>query len=304
MTTQEATVYDDRQDPTGSVGIIDQISMSLRQADLEVSSPLYEEALDLARGGLLGAARDRLRMLLCLDPENGDARLLLAKVFVGQHRWADALSQMDAARALGMQVPASLQSKVEAGLELERNASEVQNKRTATREQAELKALRSEARRLRTENTRMVRDSKQLKSRVTMWSASSAVLAGVSIVLLVFMWALPGEEPAVASAKEVLPAPVVADVELPEPVVEVEAEQPQLAPEEVAELVPPVVEAPAPQAPKEGPAVHTVVSGDTLYEIARTYYGDPTKWKSIKDANSKKLGRRNRLALGMKLTIP
>ena len=53
-----------------------------------------------------------------------------------------------------------------------------------------------------------------------------------------------------------------------------------------------------------GPRTHVVVSGDSLYELAKFYYGDGSKWKAIKDANPGKVGRRNGLALGTELTIP
>ncbi len=304
MTTPEALVYDDSSSADPSIGVIETISRSLTEAGVEPTPLIYEEALELARNGLLGASRDRLRMLLCLDPENGDARLLLAKVFVGQQRWSDALSQLDAARALGVQVPSSLQAKVESGLETERNALELQSQRAATREQAELKALRSEARRLRTDNTRLARDRKQLRGRITTWSASTAVLAGVSLVLLVFLWLGPSETDAVATNTEIEQAPpAVAQLEAAEEPVLSEAALEVDQPAEVLEIL---REEPAPgiAPPTSGPRTHEVVSGDSLYEIARAYYGDGSKWKAIKDANPEKIGRRNRLSLGTKLTIP
>lgn len=48
--------------------------------------------------------------------------------------------------------------------------------------------------------------------------------------------------------------------------------------------------APAPMpadAPVEaaGPKKHTVVAKDTLYSLAKTYYGDSKQWKKIADAN-------------------
>jgi len=304
MTTPEALVYDDSSSADPSIGVIETISRSLTEAGVEPTPLIYEEALELARNGLLGASRDRLRMLLCLDPENGDARLLLAKVFVGQQRWSDALSQLDAARALGVQVPSSLQAKVESGLETERNALELQSQRAATREQAELKALRSEARRLRTDNTRLARDRKQLRGRITTWSASTAVLAGVSLVLLVFLWLGPSETDAVATNTEIEQAPpAVAQLEAAEEPVLSEA---ALEVDQRAEVLEILREEPAPgiAPPTSGPRTHEVVSGDSLYEIARAYYGDGSKWKAIKDANPEKIGRRNRLSLGTKLTIP
>ena len=309
MTTPKATVYDDRISDDTQIGIIEKIGLALGEAGIEAAPQLYEEALELARSGLLGAARDRLRMLLCLDPENGDARLLLAKVFVGQQRWTDALSQLDAARTLGVQVPSSLQAKVEAGLETERNAAELNAQRAATREQAELKALRAEARRLRTENTRLARERKQLRGRANLWSASSAGLAGLSVVLLTFLWlGSPAETEALTEApvleEEIATVASLGNerVDLTEAAVTVQA------PEEVIEQV---LQQPIEEAPVErttdattGERVHVVVSGDSLYELAKTYYDDGTKWKAIKDANPAKIKGRNGLSLGTELIIP
>ena len=309
MTTPKATVYDDRISDDTQIGIIEKIGLALGEAGIEAAPQLYEEALELARSGLLGAARDRLRMLLCLDPENGDARLLLAKVFVGQQRWTDALSQLDAARTLGVQVPSSLQAKVEAGLETERNAAELNAQRAATREQAELKALRAEARRLRTENTRLARERKQLRGRANLWSASSAGLAGLSVVLLTFLWlGSPAETEALTEApvleEEIATVASLGNerVDLTEAAVTVQT------PEEVIEQV---LQQPIEEAPVErttdattGERVHVVVSGDSLYELAKTYYDDGTKWKAIKDANPAKIKGRNGLSLGTELIIP
>jgi hypothetical protein len=305
MTTPEATVYDDSCDT--SVGIIEKIGLALDEAGLEAAPQLYEEALELARSGLLGAARDRLRMLLCLDPESGDARLLLAKVFVGQQRWSDALSQLDAARTLGVQVPSSLQAKVEAGLEADRNASEINAQRAATREQAELKALRSEARRLRTENTRLARDRKQLRGRANVWSASTAGLAGLSLVLVTFLWLGSPEDPALAEAPvledEIASVASLGDQRV-EPIqapVEVESDQ------ELAELLEQPIEEPAVETATDAPSVertHLVKSGDSLYKMAWTYYDDGSQWTRIKDANPGKIKGKHGLVLGSELVIP
>ncbi len=311
MTTPEATVYDDSiSDDT--VGIIEQIGLALEQAGVEAAPRLYEEALELARSGLLGAARDRLRMLLCLDPENGDARLLLAKVFVGQQRWADALSQLDASRTLGVQIPASLQAKVEAGLEAERNANELNAQRAATREQAELKALRAEARRLRTENTRLARERKQLRGRANLWSASSAGLAGLSVVLLGFLWLGSPDEPSELAEAPVLEEEIAAVASLGDQPVQrseaaVEVMQPLEEIEEIEEILEQPLEAEsaglASDAPSQG-RVHLVVAGDSLYEMAWTYYDDGDQWKRIADANPGKIRGESGLTLGTELVIP
>lgn len=53
-----------------------------------------------------------------------------------------------------------------------------------------------------------------------------------------------------------------------------------------------------------GQRTHTVKKGETLSEIARLYYGSGTRWKEIYDANSEKLGDKNRVRVGTVLVIP
>ena len=50
---------------------------------------------------------------------------------------------------------------------------------------------------------------------------------------------------------------------------------------------------------------YEVQSGDTLGTIAQQFYGDPTQWRRIYDANKDAIGSDpDKLKLGTKLTIP
>jgi nucleoid-associated protein YgaU len=50
---------------------------------------------------------------------------------------------------------------------------------------------------------------------------------------------------------------------------------------------------------------YEVQSGDTLATIAQQFYGDPTQWRRIYDANKDAIGDDpDKLKLGTKLTIP
>ena len=49
---------------------------------------------------------------------------------------------------------------------------------------------------------------------------------------------------------------------------------------------------------------HTVKKGDTLWKIAKKYYGKGSKYKKIYNANKKKISNPNKLTVGLVLTIP
>lgn len=53
-----------------------------------------------------------------------------------------------------------------------------------------------------------------------------------------------------------------------------------------------------------GPRYHTVVRHDTLYGLARSYYGDQRRWKDIYEANRATIGDPNKIRVGQRLVIP
>lgn len=63
----------------------------------------------------------------------------------------------------------------------------------------------------------------------------------------------------------------------------------------------PSTETPAALAPNT-PTTHVIASGDTLWDLAKQFYGDGTLWKKISDANDKPTPRR--LTVGRELEIP
>ncbi len=52
------------------------------------------------------------------------------------------------------------------------------------------------------------------------------------------------------------------------------------------------------------PGTYTVQKGDTLYSIARTMYGDQTRWKDIYEANRNQLPDPHTLKVGQTLRLP
>lgn len=53
-----------------------------------------------------------------------------------------------------------------------------------------------------------------------------------------------------------------------------------------------------------GGRTHTVARGDTLYSLARSYYNDQSKWRTIYEANQGTLTSPHQLRPGQQLVIP
>ena len=287
----------------GENDAIDRITDVLEGAGIDAPTALFDEALNLAHAGNLVQSRNRLRMLLCLDPDDGAAHLLLGKVLAGQGRWIDAIGAFDAARACGMHVPPDLQEKVETNLSVERGGTDAQANRIATREQAELRTLRAETRKLRTENLHLERTTRVSTERSRQWSIVASVTSGIAIVLLGVQLFGGSDEISPADVEPTLETLAlqteVQEVEVAAQVASLPAVETieETTPEEVvpAEVITPEVQT---------TTLHTVKDGDTLYKLAGRYYGNPTLWTRIRDQNREKLGSGIQLKLGMDLVIP
>ncbi|MEE9212130.1 MAG: LysM peptidoglycan-binding domain-containing protein [Phycisphaeraceae bacterium] len=63
-----------------------------------------------------------------------------------------------------------------------------------------------------------------------------------------------------------------------------------------------------PAAPREGsapaPTIHYVKNGETLYDIAKRYYGDGNLWRIIARANRDRVSENGRVAVNVRLTVP
>jgi 5'-nucleotidase len=72
------------------------------------------------------------------------------------------------------------------------------------------------------------------------------------------------------------------------------------------ESMDPVWTEPSPIAPVAAqPHVHVVRKGDTLFSLARQYYGgDASQWRRIYEANRTQIPDRNRIKVGQELLIP
>ncbi len=261
------------------------IGRALGDAGIHVPSTLYNEALVLAREGHLGQAQSRLQMLACLDPDDGEALLLLAKVHANQGRWTEALARLDAALATGIVEPAGLREGLEAQIRAERLREEEHRARVAARELSELRALRHETRSLRGETIRLESELGEGKERERAWKLV-AVAAGVfgTAVIVFLMLTTPRAEVPVPAPDDVVSAAAVAPA------------APAVLP---AEPAPEPAVAPAPAV-----RTHVVRKGDTLGKLAERYYGKSSEWPRILAANPALGPEGKKLSLGMELTIP
>lgn len=76
------------------------------------------------------------------------------------------------------------------------------------------------------------------------------------------------------------------------------AMEPATAPTTYPVAVTSVIDAPV------GTREHTVVKKDTLFGLARQYYGDASRWKDIYRANAGTISDPNRIRVGDRLVIP
>lgn len=262
--------FDEQPRGSGASRGLKAIAEALEDQSFDASTELFDEALRLAAEGHLGQSRDRLRMLLTLDAADGEAHLLLAKVYAAQSRFPEALSELDAAVACGESVPTGLREACEAARDADRRVDH--GEKVAARAQTELRALREETRRLRSENAALEQDNVELAKRVRRWSWTTTVVAGVCSVLVATSALTRGG----GEASDPAPAPV--------------AEAPAAAPE-----------APAP-APKG--RTYVVQPGDNLSGISKKVYGQSSRWEAIRDANQDRLGGGIDLKVGQELVIP
>lgn len=56
--------------------------------------------------------------------------------------------------------------------------------------------------------------------------------------------------------------------------------------------------------PKKASSTYTVVSGDSLSQIAKRHYGDAAKWKAIFEANRDLISNPDLIHPGQVLTLP
>ena len=174
--------HSDQPVPLG--GVPRALREAAEMSGLDPVSELYNEALRYASEGHLRLARERLQMLLCMKPDDGESRLMLAKIFVAGQRWQDAIAALDEAASCGQAVPPSLRQAVEHHLQSQTADDNEERTAIRAREQGEIKALRQEARRLRSENAQLVGRGADLEREIKFWSIGTATVAVVAALFI------------------------------------------------------------------------------------------------------------------------
>jgi LysM repeat protein len=164
--------------------VIKAIRQAVTQSGIDPLAELYNEALELAHEGHYGDAQSRLHVLLGLAPNDGDAHLLLAKIFVAGQLWRRALTAIDQAAACGAHVSEPLRTRVVTHLHADDRDSESERQARAAREQGEIRKLRSEARALRSDNAHLVTCNRALERETTRWAWISTSTSLVAIAFL------------------------------------------------------------------------------------------------------------------------
>ena len=308
MQAQEQIPFNELPRGSGEPGAVRAISDLLKNQGFDANSRLYDEALLLARDGHLGRARDRLRMLLCIDPDDAEAHLLLAKVFGAQKLWQQGIAELDTAAACGIKTPLGLKEAFEATRDA--NLNDNRAEQVAARVGAEVRALREEARRLRVDKTRLERASRESNRKARGWSLTAVLSTALAVGLLlaILTGGLRGEETTLDE--------VTADVllEIPEatlhtttltPIVETAAlEETPTAVADMPETAADIEVLSTSEITSPEVTTYVVVPGDNLSAIAQKVYGKSSVWRALLEANSDVLGGNDSLQVGMTLHVP
>jgi LysM repeat protein len=215
---QSRTAHSDQPITLG--GVPAAIKQAAELGGLDPVAQLYNEALIYARDGHLRLARERLQVLLCFSPDDAEARLLLARVHVAAQRWKEGLLALDEAQAHGQPVPQTLRRAVEDHLRAEQSAEEDQRVALSARDQGEVQSLRTEVRRLRSENAMLHGRGSDLESETRRWAWATAGVSGLTILFVLANLVMGGGSveaaPAVVDGAAGLEASVATDPTAPE----------------------------------------------------------------------------------------
>ena len=298
-------VFDEKPRRGGGNGASGRIAKVLYQQGIDVSSQIYDEALDCIVDGDFFTATELLRMLYTLNPTDTGALILLSKTLAARKSWQEAKHYLNLAAEGGARIPKNIEDFIEQGLIRDLHNADVERKRALARDRKEIKLLKRELRKVRSSNSSLNNKATYLTEKLNNAYYMCVTIAGISLaVVLHFIIqnsGVPAKEVAqVADSVEQQPvqqAPVQqAPVAQPEPVIE---EPEVVEPEEVEppEPVRPVVQEPT----TKYPITHTIRAGESLGKIAERYYKNHRLWRKISEYNDIDPSR---LRVGQQIEIP
>lgn len=299
-------VFDEKPRRGGGNGASGRIAKVLYQQGIDVSSQIYDEALDCIVDGDFFTATELLRMLHTLNPTDTGALILLSKTLAARKNWQEAKHYLNVAAESGARIPKNIEDFIEQGLIRDLHNADVERKRALARDRKEIKLLKRELRKVRSSNSSLNNKATYLTEKLNNAYYMCVTIAGISLaVVLHFIIqnsGTPTQEPVLVAPTVEQPTQPVQKTppSQPEPVIE-EVEPEVIEPEEVepeeVEPVRPVVREPKTQYP----ITHTVRAGESLGKIAERYYKNHRLWRRISEHNDIDPSK---LRVGQQIEIP
>lgn len=294
-------VFDEKPRRGGGNGASGRIAKVLYQQGIDVSSQIYDEALDCVVDGDFFTATELLRMLYTLNPTDTGALILLSKTLAARKNWQEAKHYLNIAAESGARIPKDIEDFIEQGLIRDLHNADVERKRALARDRKEIKLLKRELRKVRSSNSSLNNKATYLTEKLNNAYYMCVTIAGISLAVVLHFIIQNSGTPAqetVVVADPVEQPVQQAPVAQPEPIIE-ELEPEVVEPEEVEtpEPVRPVVQEPTTQYP----IVHTIRAGESLGKIAERYYKNHRLWRRISQHNNIDPSK---LRVGQQIEIP
>ena len=154
-------------------------------------------------------ARERLQMLLCMAPDDADARLLLSRIYAGGQRWQEAQKELDEAAKYGADVPQNLRHAIDEHFRMAQREETARRSVVQERDEIELCSLRGQVKSLRSENAGHLSDIRRLHSDVRRWAWATMGVAMLGIGLWVGTLFFSNEAEVVAAETAIVETPAV-----------------------------------------------------------------------------------------------
>lgn len=160
------------------------IREAAQEAGIDPVGGLFDEAVGYAKDHHYRLARERLNMLLCMAPDDGEARLQLAKIHVATQKWREALTALDQAESYGQQVERELRRAIEDNLRSENAAAEEQRSGIAAARRGETSRYQQETRELRSENAMLRSKLTSTEKEVHRWAWATIAVSLVAVLFI------------------------------------------------------------------------------------------------------------------------